>query len=196
MSGAFISFTMYASIHMETGLVLVSKNISSGTYCIVEDRLVTWLILICCPSFRFGVGFNFLSNFEDTNEMLDSELIIIVAVGPSVELSLTVALEGCAPRKVVPGSLPIKALSWITSELKALTSVVLDISIPSPVAACGMRGSATLAEHWPSWFPATRTPWGCFHSLLVSQHTSQHPESWRISHSFRWKKGLFRLIKP
>src|SRR5258706_15216497 len=143
MSGVFISFTMYALSHIVMGFVPVSKYMSSGTYCVVEDQPVSWFILICCPSFGFGMGSNFASNFDDTNVILDPELIIIDAVGPLIELSLIVALEGCAPRKVVPGSLPIAGLSWIASEVR-----VLALECPSPLVSCSLsaRLTALLAD--------------------------------------------------
>jgi len=185
MSGVFISFTMYASSHIVTGFVPVSKYMSSGTYCVVEDRLVTWFILICCPSFGFSMGSNFASNFDDTNVILDPESIIIDAVGPLIELSLIVALEGCAPRKVVLGSLPVTGLSWIALGVRVLASECpsplvscsLLVRLMALVADCGMSDSATLAEHLPGCFPATGTPLGCFHSLFVSRQMRHHPDN-------------------
>ncbi len=185
MSGVFISFTMYALSHIVMGFVPVSKYMSSGTYCVVEDQPVTWFILICCPSFGFGMGSNFASNFDDTNVILDPELIIIDAVGPLIELSLIVALEGCAPRKVVPGSLPVAGLSWIALEVRVLAlecpsplvSCSLSARLTALVADCGTSDSATLAEHLPSCFPATGTLLGCFHSLFVSQQMRHRPNN-------------------
>jgi hypothetical protein len=106
---------------------------SRVTYWVVEDRPVTWLILIFCPSLGLGVGSNFSSNFDDTRVMLDPESIMICAEGPSGKLSLTVALEGCAPKKVVPGGRPATGLSCLTSELKVSLSVEPKPPVPRTV---------------------------------------------------------------
>src|SRR5258706_15109811 len=84
---------------------------------------------MCCPSFGFGLGSSVASNFDEIKVMLDPESIIIVAMGPLTELRQIMALEGCAPRKVVPGGLPVTGLSCRTSELKVLTS-----DDPNPLA--------------------------------------------------------------
>ena len=123
MRGAFISLTIYASRRKETSPLLVSKNRSRGTYCVVDDHPVTWLIRICCPSLRCGAGVSVSSTLVDTKDMLEPESMTIEAVGPLVELIRTVAFEGCAPRKVVPGGRPLTGLSSITSEWRDFTLV-------------------------------------------------------------------------
>jgi len=108
---------MYASNFKDMVSAGVLKNISSKTYWFVEDRPVTWLIQMFCPSRGLGVGLNFSSSFDDTNVILDPESTITWARGPSGDPSLTMALEGWAPRNVVPGSLPAAGFNVITSEL-------------------------------------------------------------------------------
>ena len=108
---------MYTSNFKDMVSAGVLKNISSETYWFVKDRPVTWLIRMFCPSLGLGVGLNFLSSFDDTNVILDPELTITWARGPSGDPSLTMALEGWAPRNVVLGGLPAAGFNAITSEL-------------------------------------------------------------------------------
>ena len=77
-----------------------------------------------------GAGFNLSSSFDDTREILDPESMTIEVIGPSIELSLMEALEGCAPRNVVPGGCPAVGLSWMTSDAKVLASVELNPLLP------------------------------------------------------------------
>jgi len=107
----------------------------------MEDQLVTWLILMCCPSFGFGLGSSVTSNFNEIKVMLDLELIIIVATGLLTKLRQIVALEGCTPRKVVLGSLPVTGLSCRTSELKVLMSDDLNPLAPWSVSESRVASS-------------------------------------------------------
>ena len=159
---------------MATICAPILKNTSSGTYWVIEEWLVTWLILMCCPSFGFDAGSNFSSNFVETREMLDPELIIIDAVGPLIELSRTVVLEGCAPRKVVPGGLPVTGLSCTTSELKAL--MLVD---PNPLAPHSVEDnrSVSFSESWDS-----RT-----NSIWV---TAQFSHNWYGCLEWLWRRTL------
>ena len=66
--------------------------------------------------------------------MLEPESIMIEVVGPSIVLIRIVALDGCAPRKVVPGGHPATGLSHTTSELKVLASVDPNLLLPCAVS--------------------------------------------------------------
>ena len=112
----------------------VSMNNSSMTYWVVAEWPVTRLILICCPSHGFGAGFSCSSSLDETSKMLEPESIPIEVVGPSIALIHIVALDGCTPRKVVPGSCPATGLSHTTSELKVLVSMDPNLSLPCVVS--------------------------------------------------------------
>ena len=66
--------------------------------------------------------------------ILDPESMMIEAIRPSVELSLTEALEGCAPKNVVPSGRPAVGLSWMTSDAKVLASVEPNLLLPLVVS--------------------------------------------------------------